>query len=78
MCLTVENRDRGGLMFEVGVRVRIRVLLLEGDVAVELGQVLAERAELLVEVLRQLLASDLMRAAVNDQPSQVFSSLLLI
>ena len=60
MCLTVENRDRGGLMFEVGVRVRIRVLLLEGDVAVELGQVLAKRAELVVKVLRQLLAPDLM------------------
>ena len=60
MCLTVENSDRGGLMFEVGVRVRIWVLLLEGDVAVELGQVLAKRAELIVKVLRQLLASDLM------------------
>ena len=78
MCLTVENSDRGGLMFEVGVRVRIWVLLLEGDVAVELGQVLAKRAELIVKVLRQLLAPDLMRAAVNDQSSQVFPSLFLI
>ena len=60
MRLTVENRDRGCLMLEVGVRVRIRVLLLEGDIAVELGQVLAKRAELIVKVLRQLLASDLM------------------
>ena len=78
MRLTVENRDRGCLMLEVGVRVRIRVLLLEGDIAVELGQVLAKRAELIVKVLRQLLASDLMRAAVDDQSSQVFPSLLLI
>lgn len=78
MRLTVENSDRGCLMLEVGVRVRIRVLLLEGDIAVELGQVLAKRAELIVKVLRQLLASDLMRAAVDDQSSQVFPSLLLI
>ena len=60
MCFTVENRDRGGLMFEVGVRVRIWVLLLEGDVAVELGQVLSKRAELIVKVLCQLLAPNLM------------------
>ena len=47
-------------MLEVGVCVCIRVLLLEGYVAVEFGQVLAKRTELLVKVLRQLLASDLM------------------
>ena len=60
MCLTIENRDWGSLMLEVGVCVCIRVLLLEGYVAVEFGQVLAKRTELLVKVLRQLLASDLM------------------
>ena len=60
MCFTVKNRDRGGLMFEVGVRVRIWVLLLEGDVAVEFGQVLSKRAEFIVKVLCQLLAPNLM------------------
>ena len=60
------------------MRVRIRMFLLKGDIAVKLGQILAKRVELLVEVLRQLLASDLVRATVNDESTQIFPALLLI
>lgn len=74
----VEDRNWCHVVFEIGVRIRVRVLLLEGDVVVELGEVLAKRVELLVEVLRQLLAPNLVRTAVDDQPAQVLPPLLLI
>ena len=51
--------------------VRIRVLLLEVYIAVKLLQVLRELLKLIVEVFRQLLVSDLLGAAINDQSAQV-------
>ena len=56
-------------MLEVRVSIRIGVPLLEGHVAVELGKVLAKRIELIVKILGQLLASNVLRAAINDQPA---------
>ena len=65
--LAVQNGDWGNFVLKIWMRVRIRMFLLKGDIAVKLGQILAKRVELLVKVLRQLLASDLVRATVNDK-----------
>ena len=65
-------------MLEVWVSIRIRMLLLEGDIAVELGEVLSKRTEVFFKILCQLLASNLMRATINDQSSQIFPSFLLV
>lgn len=53
-------------MLEVWVCIRIRMLLLEGDIAVELGEVLSKRTEVFFKIFGQLLASNLMRATIND------------
>lgn len=76
--LRIQDGDRGHLMLKIWMRVRIRMFLLKGDIAVKLGQILAKRIELLVKIFRQLLASDLVRATVNDKSTQILPTLLLI
>lgn len=67
----VENGHRGHLMLEIGMVIRIGMLLLEVDIAMELLQILCELLKLLVKVLRELFVANLLRAAINDQSTQV-------
>lgn len=67
----VENGHRGHLMLEIGMVIRIGMLLLEVDIAMELLQILCELLKLLVKVLRELFVANLLRAAINDQSAQV-------
>lgn len=62
----VKDGHRGHLVLEVRVVLRVRVLLLKVDVAVELLQIFRELLELIVKVFGQLFVSDLLCAAVND------------
>ena len=58
-------------MLEIGMVIRIGMLLLEVDIAMELLQILCELLKLLVKVLRELFVANLLRAAINDQSAQV-------
>ena len=53
----------------------VGVALLEVDVGVESAHVLVESVKLVIEVFIQLSGSDLLGAAVNDQPSEHLASL---
>ena len=58
--------------------IGIWMLLLEGDITMKFGEILSKRTKVFFKIFSQLLASDLMRAAINNKSSQVFPALLLV
>ena len=70
----VQRSDGSFIIFEIRVGARIRVFLLEVDVALKLTHVLAKLLEFRIKVFVQLLAPDLLSAAVDNQSTQIFSA----
>ena len=62
----IEDSDRGNLIFEIWVRACVRMPLLEVNVGVQFFHIFAELRQFVIKILIQLLAPNLLRAAIYD------------